>query len=504
MAITRITPWSVVGPAANYGLAASLSGASTNTPAGALIVTSVQSASATAPTVSDTAGNTYAVVAGASDSAHLSTWLAYCLSSKADTTNITTWTAASAVLADAEGATYSTSSGTWAFGSTASGYTAYATALPLTISITGPGVLAGGFGEYEAGVNTFTVSGLTIESATPGSANIGSCCYADDIATGALSGYAINVSDNNATYGGYICGIVGAFTVASSAGSNALVGASVQSAAGSGTLSIAVPVHAVSLQAQGAQGSLTVQVPLSGYATATQQADGSLRISVPLSAASVQTAMAQATLGVSAKLAGVSAQQATAAASLSLHVALAGEQLQQAVGVATLTNTTAGAVNLSGSSGQSQAAQGALLVSHALQGASLAISTGSGSVAVEVPMSASSVQASRATGALSVGVALQGVALQSALAQATLSNAINLSGSSATQQGSSGTLLLHINLDAASVQQVSSVATLGIYTAATYIANRRYYAADAPLAFYAAPLFSAYAAAPPLAFYANS
>ena len=42
MAVTRITPWAINGPAANYGLASTLSGPATNVPARALIVTSVQ------------------------------------------------------------------------------------------------------------------------------------------------------------------------------------------------------------------------------------------------------------------------------------------------------------------------------------------------------------------------------------------------------------------------------------------------------------------------------
>lgn len=509
MSVTRITPWAINGPAAAYGFASSLSGTATNVPTGALIVTSVQAQSTTQPSVSDTAGNLYTVVLGESSSTKTSTWIAYCLSAVANTANIVKWQAGGAVLTGAQGATYATSSGTWSYDKKVSGLSAYATALSLSITTTGAGVIYGGFGEYYTGTDTWSVTGLTAVASQPGSSSGNGqmgCLLADDITTGGVTGLSVSVTDANGGYGGYIAGVVGSFVVNAGSTPIALTGGAQQLPSASGELSIAVPLHSVSLQAQSAAGGLTVQVPLSGHATATQQADGSLTVSVPLAASSVQAALARATLSLGVPLAGVGRQVQGAAASLSVHVTLAGEQLQQAIAAATLTNISAGDVALQGSSSQVQAAHASLSVGKSLQGASLAVSAGRGSLAVGVPLSGASVQAHRATGALGVSVSLHGQALQETLARATLANVapIDLSGASAAQQSGAGTLLLQIHLSAESVQQVGAVATLGVSTIPTYVGNGRYYAAAPALAFYAAPFFSAYAAARPLSFYGSA
>jgi hypothetical protein len=231
VAITRITPWAVTGPTTSYGLASSLSGTATNVPAGALIVTSVQSQSTTQPSVSDTAGNTYTVVKGGSDTSHLTTWVAYCLSAIANSANVVTWSATSAVLTGAQGEAATTSSGTWAFDKVVGGYSAYATALSLSISTTGVGLIYGGFGEYEIGPDVWTVTGLTAQASQPGSStgtgNCG-CLLADDITSGAVSGLSISVTDQNGTYGGYIVGVVGSFVVSSGSSDTAIAAATTQ------------------------------------------------------------------------------------------------------------------------------------------------------------------------------------------------------------------------------------------------------------------------------------
>ena len=529
MSVTRITPWAINGPAASYGLASSLSGTATNVPTGALIVTSVQAQTTTQPTVTDTAGNLYTVVKGGSKTSYLTTWIAYCLSAIANTANVVKWQAGSTVLSGAQGAAYTTSSGTWAFDKTVGGVSAYATALALSITSTGGGVLYGGFGEYYTGPDTWTVTGLASQASQAGSSSgngqIG-CLLADSITSSGVTGLSINVSDANGGYGGYIAGVVGSFVVNAGSTPVALAGTSQQEATAAGQLSIAVPLQSVSFQAQGASGGITVLVPLagasasqqqasgalsagvalSGNATATQQANGSLSISVPLAASSVQHALARAALAVGVPLAGSSAQQQRASGALSIHVSLAGEQLQQAIASATLTNTAAGAIDLAGASGQQQGASGSLSVTKNLSGATLAIQGASGSLAVGVPLSGTSVQASRATGSLTVGVTLSGVSLQEALASATLSNvgAIDLSGASGQQQSGAGTLTLQIHLTAEALQQVAAVATLGVSTIPTYQGNGRFYAAAPQLAFYAAPRRAYYAAAPATSYYGSA
>jgi uncharacterized protein YjbI with pentapeptide repeats len=529
VSVTRITPWAVNGPDTAYGLASSLSGTATNVPAGALIVTSVQSQSTTKPSVSDTAGNVYDVVPGGSDSAHLTAWIAYCLSAKANTANIVKWQAASAVLTGAQGEAATTSVGTWAFDKVVGGYSAYATALALSISTTGAGLIYGGFGEYETGPDTWAITGLTAQASQSGTStstgNCG-CLLADEITSGPVTSQTETVSDANGGYGGYIAGVLASFVVNAGSTPVALAGSGQQQPGASGQLSVAVPLQAVAIQAQGASGGITVLVPLagsstaqqhasgtlsagvalSGVAVATQQANGSLSISVPLAASSVQQALARSALGVGVPLAGSSTQQQGAPGSLSIHVSLAGEQLQQAIAAATLTNIPAGAVDLAGSSGQQQGASGRLSVGKNLSGATLAIQGASGSLAVGVPLSGASVQASRAGGALAVGVTLSGASLQQALASAALSNvgAIDLSGASTQQQGGAGTLLLQIHLTAEALQQVGAVATLGVSTIPTYHGTGRFYAAAPQLAFYAAPRRAFYAAAPAASYYGSA
>jgi hypothetical protein len=515
VAITLVGAWSLQGSTANYGYSPSLASSAVNVPAGALIVTGCSVAHGYVPNVSDTAGNTYTVLPLFSGTATgtQDVYVAYCLSAKGNTTNVVTWSASGSAVQANNGAVYSTSSGNWSYDTNVSGEqgVGYGTNLNLSITTSGAGLIAGLFFEYYAQAQQpWALTGLTQQAVTQdtstGTGAPGNV-YGDAITTAAQTAYAISATDGSAGLaGGKVTGFAVAFKVASSAGSNALAGSGVQSAAASGQLSVAVALHSASLQTQGAQGALDVQVPLSGYATATQQADGSLSISVPLSASGVQTALARASLGVRVPLAGAGTQQAAAVAQMSVHVALAGEQLQQAVAAAILTNTAAGAVALAGSSAQAQAAQGTLSVAQALQGASLAISAGSGALAVAVPLSASSVQASRATGSLSVGITLRGDGLQDALAKATLSNigTIDLSGAGRQQQGAQAVLTLQLHLTAESVQQVSAVAALGNSTITTYVANGRYYAAAPIRSFYAAsPQRSTYAAAPLRSFYAT-
>ncbi len=220
MSITRITPWAVNAPASGYGVAASLSGTATNVPAGALIVTSVVANATTTPTVSDTAGNTYVVVLGKT-STYNSVWFAYCLSAKANTANVVTWHQSSGSISSIQGATYSTSSGTWSFGTSVAGVSAYATPLSLTVSIAGAGVIYGGFGEYYTGTDTWSITGLTAQASQAGSSSgngtIG-CLMADDITTGAVSSLAISVSDANGGYGGYVAGVAASFVVSGGGG----------------------------------------------------------------------------------------------------------------------------------------------------------------------------------------------------------------------------------------------------------------------------------------------
>ena len=224
MSVTRITPWAVNGPAANYGVAASLSGASTNVPAGALIVTSVEAHPTTTPTVSDTAGNTYTVVLGETSSSYVSIWFAYCLSAIANSANVITWNQSSSALSGAQGAVYTTSSGTWAFDKSVSGLSAYATALTLpSLTTAAAGVIFGGFGEYYKGADTWSITGLTAQASQAGSSTgngtIG-CLLADDITSAAVSGLSIVVSDANGGYGGRIAGIAASFVVSGAPSTN--------------------------------------------------------------------------------------------------------------------------------------------------------------------------------------------------------------------------------------------------------------------------------------------
>ena len=525
MSVTPIGAW-----ATNGSYVTQLTGAAQNVPTGALLVTSLYCASGSPGTLSvtDTAGNVYTILAAMGNSTRGYKYLAYCLSATANAANVIKWSWTTSQIACADGAAYSTSTGTWSFDKSVTNLSAYATPASVTFSTTGAGVIAGSASEYYQDTAAFTNTNVSQSAYVNGSSTtyVSATEAVENITTGAQTNLNVQVADNEGGYGGYVLLYLGSFVVATGGGSNALAGTGAQEHAAAGQLSIAVPLHSVSLQAQGAAGGLTVQVPLSGHATATQQADGSLTVSVPLAASSVQEALARATLRLGVPLAGASLAVAQASGQLrvgvpltgagrqlqgaagwlSVHITLAGAQLQQAIAAATLTNTPAGDVALQGSSSQAQAAHGSLSVGKALQGASLAVSAGRGALGVAVPLSGASVQAHRATGALGVSVSLRGEALQETLARATLTNVapIDLSGASAAQQAGAGTLLLQIHLSAESVQQVGAVATLGVSTIPTYVGNGRYYAAARALAFYAAPFFSAYAAARPLSFYGSA
>lgn len=372
MSVTRITPWAVNGPTTSYGLASNLSGTATNVPAGALIVTSVQSQSTTQPTVSDTAGNIYAVEKGGSDTSHLTTWVAYCLSAIANSANVVTWSATSAVLTGAQGEAATTSSGTWAFDKVVGGYSAYATALSLSISTTGAGLIYGGFGEYETGPDVWTVTGLTAQASQPGSStgtgNCG-CLLADDITSGAVSGLSISVTDQNGTYGGYIVGVVGSFVV-SSGGNTATGSASLtptaqgsatatNKAVGAATLALAAAGTALAIAS--AVGSATVHPTASGEALATNSAQGSASVSPTAhgTALGSQTAQGSATLQPAAKGSAIQSGTNSATGSATLQPSASGSALAHnpSTGSATLQPSASGAAQASNpASGQASIA----------------------------------------------------------------------------------------------------------------------------------------------------
>ena len=301
MSVTRITPWAVNGPAANYGLASSLSGTATNVPAGALIVTSVEAQTTTAPSVSDTAGNTYTVVLGETSSSHVSIWFAYCLSAIANTANIITWTSGAAELTGAQGATYTTSSGTWSFDTSVGNLSAYATPLSLSITTARAGVIYGGFGEYYTGADVWSVTGLTAQASQAGSSSgngtIG-CLLADDITSAGVTGLSISVSDANAAYGGYIAGIAASFVVSGGGGASASAaqtdGADTQAATGTPRITTsAAQTDSADTQAATATPLITSSAAQTDGAD-TQAASASIGAAVSASAAQTDGADTQA------------------------------------------------------------------------------------------------------------------------------------------------------------------------------------------------------------------
>lgn len=214
--ITRLNPWVVSGPTSNYGLASSLSGTAATIPANSLIVSTVYVQDTTTPSVSDTAGNAFTLLPGHTNtnSAGTSVWMAYCLNSKAQTNNIVTWTYGSTALTVTTGCYYSLTNASWFYDTSVAGDSAYATTLNMTFAANHIDVIFGGFSEFYAVTETWTISGLTQQAvyggSTSGNGNCGGLA-ADLIATTIESSLAITVSDNTGTYSGKIGGYVAGF-----------------------------------------------------------------------------------------------------------------------------------------------------------------------------------------------------------------------------------------------------------------------------------------------------
>lgn len=375
MTIARLTPWAINGPAASYGLASSLAGTSTNVPAGALSVTSVQAQTTTQPTVSDTAGNVYTVVKGGSKSGYLTTWIAYCLSCIANTANVVTWAAGSAVLSGAQGAVYTTSSGTWSFDKTVGGVSAYATALSLSLTTAGGpgGVVYGGFGEYYVGADTWAVSGLTSQASQPGSSSgngqIG-CLLADTITGSGTNAISTTVSDANGGYGGYIAGVLGSFTFGSG-GTASLVAKITQSPRVAGSLQASQALVASIPVTPSATGALQASQALAAAIQPTPAVAGVLAATTPMACGLSVFPLAAATLLATQPMGALPSARPGVSGALSVSQALAASIRVQPEVAGTFTITIPGLVALTAAISVSPGLNGTLVARQGFAGATL-------------------------------------------------------------------------------------------------------------------------------------
>ena len=247
------------------------------------------------------------------------------------------------------------------------------------------------------------------------------------------------------------------FRTASSVPANALSGDSPQEQRATGTVSLSVPVAGISIQKAVGKGVANVGIPLAGDATVRQNAAGDLLISVPLDGAAIQRQLDSGTLSMATSISGQTKQSQSILGALSISVTMAGDAIQRAYADGTLTNTAAGAINLTGSSRQTQIAHGLVSIAVGLSGHSLSVQSGDGKLTTLVPLSGVIAQAQLVSGGLGVTVDLLGHMLQKAISNASLSvsggGGVSLSGHSTQHQAAESTMMLQVVLSGKSVQE---------------------------------------------------